>query len=137
MTASTTKDSHSIGKGRDGWEAKSTIGLGVANRVLVISTHKSNGGVVTTNSVMTDNDGYLSCILFEDFSKRTMHKGVRCTEKTVTELHAQALAVSDLTMSEAAAFYAKKDRTEDVSALPACDANTRVELEGFSDPMHY
>lgn len=47
--------------------------------------------------------------MFGDFSKRLMHKGVRCTEKTVNELHQQALNVSDLTMSEAAAFYAKKE----------------------------
>lgn len=110
MTASTTKDSHRIGKGRDGWEAKSTIGLGSHNRVLIITTHKSDGGVVTQATVNTDQGGgILMWEMFGDYSKRTMHKGVRCTEKTVRELHAQALAVSDLTMSEAAAHYAKKD----------------------------
>lgn len=110
MSASTTKDTHSIGKGRDGWDARSTLGMGLHNRVLVITTHKTQGGMVTQATVNTDNgNGFLVWEMFGDFSKRTVHKGVRCTEKTVRELHAQALAVSDITMSEAAAFYAKKE----------------------------
>ena len=98
-----------IQKGRDGWVAKTIIALGSKNRVLVISTYKTTGGVVTQQSVNTEKDGFLAWEMFGDFSKRLMHKGVRCTEKTVTDLHQQALSVSDLTMSEAAAFYAKKE----------------------------
>lgn len=40
-----------ISKGRDGWEAKTIIALGSKNRVLVISTHKTTGGVVTQAAV--------------------------------------------------------------------------------------
>ena len=66
-------------------------------------------GVVTTSTVNTKKDGFLSWDLFGDFRKRTMFKGARCTEKVIRELHQQALDVSDLTMSEAAAHYEKKD----------------------------
>ena len=31
-----------ISKGRDGWEAKTTIDMGTANRVLIVSTGKTN-----------------------------------------------------------------------------------------------
>ena len=99
-----------ISKGREGHEAKTIIPMGIKSRVLVIHTHKTTGGIVTSNSVMTDmGNGCLTCILFGDFSKRVAHKGARCTEKTVRELHQQALGISDLTMSEAAKFYSQKE----------------------------
>lgn len=109
MSASTTQSTTRIGKGREGWEAKTTIGLGVANRILQISTHKGSRGLVTCSSVMKSENGILTFEMFGDFSKRVPYNGVRCTEKTVRELHAQALSVSDLTMAEAAAFYVAKD----------------------------
>lgn len=95
-----------ISKGRDGYEARTTIELGFDRRVLVINTHKTTGGLVTAHTVMKQDDhGYMSYILFQDFTKRTVFKGARCTEKNVKEIHQQALDVSDLTMSEAAKFY--------------------------------
>lgn len=95
-----------ISKGRDGWQAKTVLPLGFDKRVLVISTYKTTGGVVTQQQVMKlDDHGCMSFMMFGDFSKRTMFKGVRCTEKTITEIHKQATDVSDLTMSEACKFY--------------------------------
>lgn len=98
-----------IGKGREGWEAKTELPMGTKNRVLVIHTHKTTGGMVTSTQIMTEDKGYMSFMMFGDFSKRTMFKGARCTEKTVNELHQLALNVSDITMNEAAIFYAKKN----------------------------
>lgn len=108
MSASATKSTTRIGKGRDGWEACTEIGMGIENRVLVISTHKTTGGVVINATVNKLTDGMLVWEMFGDYSKRTVHKGVRCTEKTIRDLHEQALSVSDLTMSAAAAHYEAK-----------------------------
>ena len=116
MSASTTNSKTRIGKGRDGWEARTEIGMGTSNRVLVITTHKTTGGVVTQATVNTLTDGMLAWEMFGDFSKRTVYKGVRCTEKTIRDLHQQALEVSDLTMSEAAAHYVKKDTKQSIAS---------------------
>lgn len=102
-----------ISKGRNGWEARTEIPMGVKNRILAISTYKTTGGVVTQTTVFTDmGDGGMSYDLFGGFSKRMVFKGLRCTERTVKELHQQALNVSNQLMSEAAAFYEKKDATK-------------------------
>jgi hypothetical protein len=99
--------------------------------------------MVTNCMVNTESDGFLSWNIFGDFSKRTMFKGVRCTEKTVRELHAQALAVSDLTMSEAAAFYAKKDAKDhaDEAVLfidpDEAHSNPMDDTNYVGHPMHY
>ena len=63
-----------ISKGRDGWEAKTTIDMGTANRVLIVSTGKTNGGMITRAVVNTDNgDGFLTWDLFGDFNQRTVY----------------------------------------------------------------
>jgi len=99
-----------ISKGRDGWEAKTTIDMGMANRVLIVSTGKTNGGVITRAVVNTDSgDGFLTWDLFGDFSARTVYKGARCTEKTVRELHQLALDGIEQTLAAAAAHYAAKE----------------------------
>ena len=116
MSASTTHSTTRIGKGRDGWQARTEIGLGIENRVLVITTHKTTGGIVNQATVNKATDGMLVWEMFGDFSKRQVYKGVRCTEKTIRDLHQQALEVSDITMSEAAAYYAKKDTHKAVAS---------------------
>lgn len=99
-----------ISKGREGWEAKTTIDMGTANRVLIVTTGKTTGGMVTRAVVNTDNgDGFLTWDLFGDFSARTVYKGARCTEKTVRELHQLALDGIEQTMTAAAAHYAAKE----------------------------
>lgn len=97
-------------KGRDGWEAKTTIDMGAENRVLIVTTGKTTGGMVTRAVVNTDNgDGFLVWDLFGDFNKRTVYKGARCTEKTVRELHQLALDGIEQTMAAAVAHYAAKE----------------------------
>lgn len=99
-----------ISKGRDGWEAKTTVDMGTANRVLIVSTRKTNGGVITRAMVNTSSgDGFLTWDLFVDFSARTVYKGARCTEKTVRELHQLALDGIEQTLAAAAAHYEAKE----------------------------
>lgn len=111
MTTRTYKDP------RNGWTARTVIELGAHNRVLVIETRKTQGGMVTSQTVNTKQNGMLAWEMLGDFSKRLVYKGARCTEKTVRDLHQQALGVSDLVMSEAAAYYAKKDSAASLQAL--------------------
>lgn len=99
-----------ISKGRDGWEAKTTVDMGEGNRVLIITTGKTTGGMVSRAIVNTDNgDGFLTWDLFGDFNARTLYKGARCTEKTVRELHQLALDGIEQTMAAAVAHYAAKE----------------------------
>lgn len=99
-----------ISKGREGWEAKTTLEMGTANRVLIVTTGKTTGGMVTRAVVNTDNgDGFLVWNMFGDFNARTFFKGVRCTEKTVRELHQQALDGIEQTLAAARAHYAAED----------------------------
>lgn len=97
-------------KGRDGWEANTKIDMGAENRVLIVSTGKTNGGMVTRAVVNTDKkDGFLIWDMFGDYSTRTVYKGARCTEKTVRELHMLALAKVEETLAAARAHYAAKE----------------------------
>lgn len=105
-----------ISKGRDGWQAETQIDLGIKDRVLIVSSHKTAGGVVTTSTVNTKKDGFLSWDLFGDFRRRTMFKGARCTEKVIRELHQQALDALEQIKADAAAFYEKKDAKEGAPA---------------------
>lgn len=99
-----------ISKGREGWEAKTTVDMGAAKRVLIVTTGKTTGGMVTRAVVNTDNgDGFLVWEMFGDFSARTFYKGARCTEKTVRELHQLALDGIEQTMAAAVAHYAAKE----------------------------
>lgn len=99
-----------ISKGHEGWEAKTTVDMGAANRVLIVTTGKTNGGMATRAVVNTDNgDGFLTWDLFGDFSARTFYKGARCTEKAVRELHQLALDGIEQTMAAAVAHYAAKE----------------------------
>lgn len=98
-----------INKGRDGWEAKTTIDMGADDRVLIVSTHKTTGGMVTSATVNTKDGDFLVWDMFGDFNKRTLYKGARCTEKTVRELHQLALGAIEQTMAAAVAHYASKE----------------------------
>jgi hypothetical protein len=99
-----------ISKGRDGWEANTQLDMQEANRVLIVTTRKMTGGMVTRAMVNTDSgDGFLSWNLFGDYSSRTVYKGARATEKTVTELHQIALDGVEQTLAAALAHYAAKE----------------------------
>ena len=99
-----------ISKGRNGWEAETMASIPDTNRVLVIRTGKMDGGVVTRAVVNTDSgDGFLTWNLFGDYCARTVYKGARATEKTVTELHQIALDGVEQTLAAALAHYAAKE----------------------------
>lgn len=98
-------------KGRDGWIAESNYPLG-GHRLLKVSTWKgSYGGVSTSASVCEVNsDGSSVIALFADYSKTIItDRGVRCTEKTVTQQHATALAMLPDVVREVTDFYVRKD----------------------------
>lgn len=98
-----------IYKGRDGWQARTEINLNTKDRVLVITTSKGSRGLSTHSMVNTKVRGFLQWELYGDFSKSTPYPGVRCTEKTVRELHQQALDAQAAVIAEAAAHYVKKE----------------------------
>lgn len=81
-----------VQKGMRGtWEAKDSIELG-NNRVLQVSTHKvSDGSLVTSATVHLRDGAFLSHRMFTDFSQRMMTAAIRCSEKNVTEQHAQCM----------------------------------------------
>ena len=99
-----------ISKGREGWEAKTTVDMGAAKSVLIVTTGKTTGGMVTRAVGNTDTgDGLLVWEMFGDFSAPTFYKGARCTEKTVRELHQLALDSIEQTLAAAAAHYEAKE----------------------------
>lgn len=104
-----------IWKGREGFEAESVFTLDAATqRVLIVTTSKTRGGMTNRFCVHVDKgDGFRTWDIFGDYNSRTEFKGVRCTDKTVRELHAQALSVVEQHLTKAAAHYANKstDRT--------------------------
>ncbi len=76
---------------RGSWEAVDELEIG-SDRVLKVSTHKvSSGDIVTTATVLKRDNGFLSHMMFRDYSKRLLVSAVRCTEKNVTAHHATAL----------------------------------------------
>ena len=95
------------------WQAKTEINLGTEDdgeQVLLIETSKGRNSVGTVASVHT-----ISCegrththMLYEDFTLRLPATAPRCTEKAVTDLHREALAIIDDIKAKVAAFYAFK-----------------------------
>jgi len=96
-----------IRKGREGWEARTTIELD-APHILEISTYKSSRGLVTTATRMEKTDGGSSFIMFEDFHSALIQSKERCTEKTITAQHTAALADIEGIKAKCAAWYAAK-----------------------------
>lgn len=102
--------SSKIWKGREGFEAETVFTLdAAAHRILIVTTCKIQGGMVSRFCVMVDKgDHFRTWDMFGDYSQRLQYNGSRCTEKTVRELHALALGVVDQHLTQAAAHYAKK-----------------------------
>jgi len=101
-------------KGRDGWKAETTIDL-EAPYTLKIGTSKRSGGGISTIATRVkierdESTGYTgySFVVYQDFSKTVQaDRAARCTEKTVTTMHAAALAQLDQIKADCAAHYAK------------------------------
>lgn len=93
---------------RGTWEAVDEIELG-SGRVLKVSTHKvSSGDIITTATVLKREGGFLSHMMFQDFSQRLLVSAVRCTEKNVTAHHATALMQLGTVRQAIDAHYAKE-----------------------------
>lgn len=97
-----------ITKGRDGWAAETRIELD-AERALQIRTSKGGRGLQSSATVIKPTPTGFTWSPFEDF-KETLRegRGLRCTEKTVRDEHAQALIDVDLLLVRAAAHYTKE-----------------------------
>lgn len=96
---------------RNNWAAEDSIDL-VANRVLQIQTRKTSDGTVVTSATVHVKDGeFLSHRMFTDFSQRLMTAKIRCTEKNVTQQHAEAMTKRNELLSAVTAWYAKIGET--------------------------
>lgn len=96
-----------MGKGRDGWKAETTIELD-APYILRISTYKSSRGLVTNATRYKAERGMISFEMFGDFNQTVILSGARCTEKSVATQHAAALADVEGIKAKCAAYYAGK-----------------------------
>jgi hypothetical protein len=97
---------------RGNWRAEDSINLAAANRVLQITTSKVDGGLVVTRATVSTRDGgFLSHMVYQDFSQRLMTAQVRCTEKNVTAQHAAAVAKLAEIKEAVTAWYAKEEAT--------------------------
>ena len=94
----------------DGWRAETNLELG-GNRLLRITTRKSNRGGVSTNAtVYAVNVDSISTILITDFSECLSNDvSVRCTEKTVAGQHFGVIADMGGITDSVAAFYKAKN----------------------------
>ncbi len=83
---------------RDGWEATDSIEMDYG-RTLRVQTSKRSGGDIATiaTSVILAPDhgtgfsGY-SFVMFQDFNKTIARVKARCTEKSITQIHATAMS---------------------------------------------
>lgn len=93
-----------LSKGRNGWQARSLIPMGFNNRHLEIFTSKRFDGYLTTSaSVVKIENGALTMMLFQDYSKTLTRTKNRCTEKSVQLQHTQF--DWDVAMNDAMWFY--------------------------------
>lgn len=104
-----------------GWTAETEIVLAAteyegkpANRVLSVSTSKSNGVVLTTASVCLQQDEEYEGrkwrrqihVIFEDFMERVQREPVKtATEKAVRAAHEKAMLGIEAIKARAAAHY--------------------------------
>ncbi|MDR0458501.1 MAG: hypothetical protein LBH10_05695 [Burkholderiaceae bacterium] len=109
-----------VQKGRNGWEAKTTLNLG-ENQVLSIRTSKSlvahGGPLDTTASVASvDEHGTLTHVIdfglgWGDYSATVLRRALpRVTEKSVREQQETALASLEQIKARVARHYAEQAR---------------------------
>lgn len=111
-------------KGRDGWEATTELdmpdvvafggreGGREGKTVLQIQTGKGQRQHIRTRAaVIWRGDGFMTHAFglgsgTGDYSSTVVQRMTRCTEKTVKELHDEALLQTDAILAQARAFYA-------------------------------
>ena len=98
MNTSTYKNHYKV------WETKSTIMLDEKHE-LSITTQKNSNGILTTRaSVGILEDGFISHVLFQDFSKQLQAEKIgRITEKVNIEFHNRI--DKEAVIKEAKTFY--------------------------------
>lgn len=126
-------------KGRDGWQMESEVALdGV--RVLRVSTLKGSRGLrcsVTAVTPHADGKSY-TWVMFGDFQETLLaDRAARCTEKTVNEMHARAMADIENVKTRALAFYAAKEAKEKREAADVGDHDPMTDACYAGHPMHY
>ena len=91
---------------RNSWQAEDSIDL-PDERVLKVSTHKtSSGALVTTATVHKRDNGFLSHMVYRDFSQRLIVGKSRCTEGNVAAQHAAAMLKINETLDAITVHYA-------------------------------
>ena len=102
-----------LGKGRDGVEAKTTRLL-PDGRALIVTTRKaSRGGLDTSAMVVKPNEHGFTWSPFEDFNELLRKApALRCTERNVMEEHQKALVDMEAIKARAVAHYAKATEDE-------------------------
>jgi hypothetical protein len=85
------------------WIAKTDIDL-PSGKLLTITTRKSNNGLVSSASVASYENGFLTHVMFQDFSIRLEHSNPkRISEKVVVQQH-NTIDFNNV-KSQALAFY--------------------------------
>lgn len=100
MNTQIRKDSH-------GWQAETRLPLD-CGRHLSITTRKGNSGLRSGVQVYRIENGFMTFVMFGDYSATLAKSDARATEKTVTALHEQALAKLEEVKAAVTAFYAGK-----------------------------
>ena len=114
-----------ISKGREGWEAKTSIALDEPF-ILEINTYKSARGLVTTANRLKIEGNTMSFEMFGDFIETIIKSNKRCTEKTVKAQHVTALADVEGIKAKCAAFYEDNALMDRLSLIDSTCPATRL-----------
>jgi hypothetical protein len=98
-----------LSKGKRGWQAEDLIDFN-GQQKLLIETYKYDGRLITHAAVNTYNGhgGFSHAFGLAgggDFSERVIVTSARCTEKSVSEQHAQAMSQLADIQARARAHY--------------------------------
>lgn len=102
----------SIRKGRDSWQAESSLPLGFTSdgkpAELHISTYKSGRGLATYAGVKLIDGHFTTTRVFRDYHQRLELSAQRCTEGNIERQHRFWLARIDTIKADAIAFHTAK-----------------------------
>jgi hypothetical protein len=92
---------------RNDWVVRSDIEFG-ENRIIRVTTCKTSSGALTTNaSVQTiEPNGFMSHMMFQDFSKTLKASRVRATQAAVEAQHQEVMDTKDEIIARVKEFYA-------------------------------
>lgn len=99
-----------LSKGRDGWEARSSIPL-FDDMHLKIRTHKAStkGWLATYISAVRLENGFETFRVYQDFHIIANKTTGRATEKSILELHDNTLGYLEEIKAQALAHYQKEE----------------------------